>query len=305
MSVAWICVALLLPVIALASPLEPLDRGGCPPAEAVALHVEALREGRPSAGFGLHLSAGDVPCARAMLLEALPPVLGTRVGYKAAFTGEGVQQRFDMRGPAWGAMFDRHLLPNGASLPAAFGAVPRWEPDLLVEVTGPGLADAASPAEALRHIRAVMPFVELPDLMLNGAANGHAITAINTGFRGGVLGKPIAVAGREQVLLVALESMSVVALDAARGTTLDESPGSSLMGHPLWAAIWLAGALRDAGIELQPGEMLSLGGFLPPAAPRAGMRLEVHYRGLPGDPSVMVQFTEDGASAGSADGPLY
>lgn len=275
----------------------------CPAGAEVARHVAALEKGQPSPGFGLQLDAVQVDCARTALLEALPDVLGRRVGYKAAFTGEAVQQRFGMQGPAWGVMFDRHLLVSGAEVPAAFGAVPRYEPDLLVEVDGPGLADAATPVEALRYIRAVIPFIELPDLMLDGPANGHAIAAINTGFWGGVMGERIPLKGQRPELLAHLADMRVTAHDAASGELLGEAAGSSLMAHPLNAAIWLAQSLRASGIALQPGDLLSLGGFLPPAMPQAGMQLEVRYRGLPGNPVVAVGFTANGVGGKVESGP--
>ncbi|MAL96144.1 MAG: hypothetical protein CME40_13795 [Haliea sp.] len=295
--------AIPLAVMMLATAATAATAANCPDRAAVAAHVAALAQGRPGPGFGFQLEAGQVDCARAALVQALPRVLGQPVGYKAAFTGEAVQRRFGMQGPAWGVMFDRHLLPSGTSLPAAFGAVPRYEPDLLVEVGSARLADAATPAEALDALRAIIPFIELPDLVLEGPANGYAIAAINTGFRGGVLGAPIAVAGHREPLLAALADMRVVVRDAARDQALGQAAGESLMGHPLNAAIWLARALREAGIELRPGDLLSLGGFLPPARPEPGLQLEVHYRGLPGDPRVAVRFTGRGTPGSAEPGP--
>ena len=61
--------------------------------------------------------------------------------------------------------------------------------------------------------------------------------------------------------------------DAARGQ------GSDLPGHPLRAAIWLAGALKEQGLSRRPGQWLSLGSFTPlrPArALRAYWRVRVH-----------------------------
>lgn len=289
--------------VMLATAATAATAANCPDPAAVAAHVAALAQGRPGPGFGLQLEAGQVDCARAALVRALPAVLGRPVGYKAAFTGEAVQRRFEMQGPAWGVMFDRHLLPSGTSLPAAFGAVPRYEPDLLVEVDSARLADATTPVEALDALRAVIPFIELPDLVLEGPANGYAIAAINTGFRGGVLGAPIAVAEHREQLLEALAGMQVVVRDAARDQQLGQAAGDSLMGHPLTAAIWLARALREAGIDLRPGDLLSLGGFLPPARPDPGLQLEVQYRGLPGDPRVAVRFTGPGAPGSAEPGP--
>jgi 2-keto-4-pentenoate hydratase len=56
------------------------------------------------------------------------------------------------------------------------------------------------------------------------------------------------------------------------------------------AAIWLAQALKKDGISLKKGDLLSLGGFLPPVPSQSGMRIQLQYLGLPGDPAVTVDF---------------
>ena len=62
------------------------------------------------------------------------------------------------------------------------------------------------------------------------------------------------------------------------------------MEHPINAAMWMAQVLKKAGVALKPGDLLSLGGYIPPAPTQPGTRLTVKYLGLPGDPSVTVHF---------------
>jgi 2-keto-4-pentenoate hydratase len=62
------------------------------------------------------------------------------------------------------------------------------------------------------------------------------------------------------------------------------------MGHPLNAAMWIAQDLDHAGIRLKAGDLLSLGTFLPLQLPKGGTTATVRYLGLPGDPSVSVNF---------------
>jgi 2-keto-4-pentenoate hydratase len=38
------------------------------------------------------------------------------------------------------------------------------------------------------------------------------------------------------------------------------------------------------------GDLLSLGGFLPPVPSQSGMNIQLQYLGLPGDPAVSVEF---------------
>ena len=54
--------------------------------------------------------------------------------------------------------------------------------------------------------------------------------------------------------------------------------------------IWLAEDLRKSGIELRPGDLLSLGSFSPLMPPQPGQSIRVVYEGLPGNPSVSVRF---------------
>ena len=62
------------------------------------------------------------------------------------------------------------------------------------------------------------------------------------------------------------------------------------MGHPLQAAMWLAQALKKDGITLKKGDLLSLGSFLPARPVSADMQVQVQYLGMPGNPSVSVEF---------------
>lgn len=269
-------------------PFAPLpSAAACPEAAQVARYLSDFAAGRVSAGFGKDVTAEEAACARGRLIAALPRVLGPRVGYKAVFTNADSQRRFGVSGPAWGAMFDRLMLPSGARLPAKFGAKPRYESDFIVVVRDAGLADARTPEEALTHISHLVPFIELPDIMLD-APTGAELVATNAAFRGGVLGPRIDAS--DPGLAAALADMDVIVSEDRSGREVGRAKGSVLMDNPLNAAIWLAQALRRDGIELRPGDLLSLGGFLASTPTEAGTSMTVRYRGLPGDPAVTVHF---------------
>ena len=59
----------------------------------------------------------------------------------------------------------------------------------------------------------------------------------------------------------------------------------ALMGNPIKAAMWLARELKKDGITLKKGDLLSLGGFIPPQPAKPGMKVKLQYVGLPGDPA--------------------
>ena len=118
------------------------------------------------------------------------------------------------------------------------------------------------------------------------------MSAINVDARLGVAGQPMEVPGSQAdrtALLDALRDMTVVVNDGT-GATLGQGKGSDLLGHPLNVVIWLAGALAQEGLALQPGDLISLGSFSPLLPPRAGQSATVNYNGLPGAIPVRVSF---------------
>ena len=268
----------------------PALHAACPADSAVDAYVADFANRRPSKGFGNDISLEDAECAKRKLGQKLPRVLGSPIGYKAAFTNPALQQRFGVSGPKWGYMYDRNMVDILAVLPHDFGARPLYEADLLVEVKDAGLADAKTPLEALAHLESVIPFIELPDLMLEGQFSGSNFIATNVGFRGGVTGKELPVQ-RTQAFADAMANMTVVMVDEAdNNKELGRAKGTALMDNPLNAAIWLAKELKKDGITLKKGDLLSLGGFFPPQPTKAGMKIRMQYLGLPGDPMVAVEF---------------
>ena len=151
------------------------------------------------------------------------------------------------------------------------------------------LADAKTPLEALKHISEIAPFIELPDLALEGNPLGNALISTNIAFRAGAIGPRIAVQETPDFVDM-LATMTVVMSEDRAGKELGRVKGDVLMGNPINAAMWLAQALKKDGIALKPGDLLSLGGFIPPAPTQPGTTITVKYLGLPGDPAVTTHF---------------
>jgi 2-keto-4-pentenoate hydratase len=229
-------------------------------------------------------------CAGAKFVKGLGEHYGKVVGYKAGLTNPVVQQRFNYNQPMRGVLLEKMLLPNGATVPARFGARPIMESDLIVEVGSSEIMNATTHAQVLAGLRSVRPFLELPDLILTDPSKttGPSIAMINVGARLGVLGAAIPVAGAAN-LDTALRDMTVRIIDGT-GKELNVARGNAILGHPLNAALWLVNDLKKAGITLKPGDLLSLGSFSPPLPVQAGTSARVIYEGLPGNPSVSVGF---------------
>lgn len=258
---------------------------------------------RTPAATPLGLSEADAACSRAKLHALLEKHYGRVIGYKAGLTNPAVQKRFNHDRPVWGKLYEGMVLAGGATVDAAFGARPLFEADLLVRVASEAINHAKTPMEVLLAIDQIIPFIELPDLVVQAPQqlNGLSIGAINVGARLGVAGTPIAVPvtrGERYAMLDALETMTVIltgtgasgvdAVELARGK------GSDILENPLNAVVWLAKALAREGLAMKPGELISLGSFSPLLPPKPGLMVTATYQGLPGGqaqaPSVSVKF---------------
>jgi 2-keto-4-pentenoate hydratase len=259
---------------------------------AAAALAEAYLAGKPAANpEGLNMAAGE--CTRAKFNKLIAPKLGKVVGYKAGLTNPAVQKRFNHNAPVYGPLYANMLLPDGSLVDANFGARPLYEADLLVRVADESINSARTPLEVLMAVDQVIPFIELPDLVVEAPPklNGAAIAAINVGARLGVVGKPIAVpATRAErfALLDALRDMTVIL--KADGVEADRGKGSDVLEHPLNAVLWLASDLRSDNRSLKVGDLVSLGSFSRLLPPKAGLKVSVEYIGLPGNPVVGVSF---------------
>ena len=244
----------------------------------------------PVRGLRVDLSMSDGECGRQRLVERLESSDNRIVGYKAGLTSKAVQERFGVASPVRGVLLKKMPLADGAEVPADFGARPMFEADLVVVVKDSGIHQAKTHLDVLRSLSLVVPFIELPDILV---AEGEKLSAplivsLNVGARFGVVGKGIPAQATPE-FAAALAEMRVVVSDQG-GKELASGRGAAILDHPLNAVLWLAQDLEKSRIKLQPGDMLSLGSFTVPLAPRPGLTATVRYEGLPGNPAVSVRF---------------
>ncbi len=240
------------------------------------------------------LSESDAACSRTRVNAVFEARLGRAIGYKAGLTNAAAQKRIGYDKPVWGKLYPSMLLADDAIVEAAFGARPVLEADMLVRVKSDALNRARTPMEVLEAIDQVIPFIELPDLAVQtpGKLTGTGFTALNALARLGVAGKPMAVPltrGERYALLDALRDMTVLLTDGS-GKEIGRGRGSDLLGHPLNAVVWLAGALAEEGLAMRPGDLISLGTFSALLVPKPGMKATATYVGLPSAETVSVQF---------------
>jgi 2-keto-4-pentenoate hydratase len=252
--------------------------------------AEALLANRPSPPIAGMTSLDDGLCAQVSLVSVLMPHWGRIVGYKVGLTSAPVQQRFGVNQPLRGVMLESSIsLRDGAEVPARFGAVPIIESDFLVRVRDAGINTAGRDHVAiLRHLDAVIPYIELPDLVLTGGFDGPNLLAINVGARLGVVGTPIPVEAT-QAFADRLANMTVTMVDD-RGQERARAPGTAALGHPLNVVAFLVEDLARDGLRLEAGHVISVAGYSPTLPLEAGRTYTVRYEGLQDAPvSVSVR----------------
>ena len=262
----------------------------CPSYERVNTILRFMEAREPVRGLRADLSMQDGECGRRRLVERLESSDNRIVGYKAGLTNAKIQAQFGVSSPVRGVLLEKMLLADGADVPADFGARPVFEADLMVVVKDAAIHKAKTHLEVLRSLSRVVPFIELPDLVM---AEGEKLSAplivsLNVGARLGVVGKGIPVEPTER-FAAALAAMRVVVTDQG-GRELASGKGAAILDHPLNAVQWLVQDLEKSRIRLKPGDLLSLGSFTPPLPPRPGLAVTVRYEGLPGNPAVSVRF---------------
>ena len=241
--------------------------------------IPDLSFGQSEDDFG-ELSLIEAVDLRDRYVYQLMSELGSIVGYKAGLTSPEAQARFGVNHPIRGVLLQDMLLESEATVPANFGARPLFEADLIVRVSDAAINQATTLEDALAALDAVIPFVELPDLMLEPNANPNAasLTAINVGARLGVMGTTIPIEATKE-WMTTLGNIQVEIVDES-GAILAEGNSSSLLEHPLEVVLWLRDNLKQSGLCLRPGDLLSLGSITTPTPVQGQKNLRTRYQGL-------------------------
>ena len=251
--------------------------------------AEQFLKKTPVTAIDQGMSLKDAAKAQEEFVGAISKEFGPPVGYKAGLTNPNVQKAFGLSEPVRGTLLKKMLLPNGAVVPADFGAVSLFEGDLIVRVGDEAVNQAKTPEEALKSLDAVMPFLELPDGIFDPKVRptAAAIVANNVGARFGVMGDPIPLSPARE-WQGRLKDFTLQIFDE-KGAMIAEGKGSSLMGDPLNAVIWLKNSLAAQGMKLKKGDLLSLGSVTRQMPVKAGTSIKVRYTGL--DPKGPVEIS--------------
>ena len=240
---------------------------------------------------------GGITLEQAMKIQAdyvalISKDYGPPIGYKAGLTNVAVQKRFGVSHPLRGTLLGKMLFKSGVVIEASFGVRPFHEGDLILRVGDDSINQAKSIEDVIKYIDAVIPFIELPDIIFSKQVkiNGPALAAINVAARYGVMGEPVQIEATA-AWIERLKDFKLQILDE-NGTVLAEGTGSSLMDHPLNVVLWLRDSVLAEGKSLKKGDLLSLGTITNLMPAKAGTTIRAVYIGLDpeGPAEVSVKF---------------
>lgn len=246
--------------------------------------LAAARTAERDAQLAADVAPGDLTEAYATHL-ALLDLLGeagggARIGWKVGFTNATAQARNGADEPVWAGLLAGRSYVDEAEVPAARGDRLGVEAELAVRL-GADLRGDVGRDQAADAVEAVALALELVENRGGVDAIGlPTLVADGTLQYGSVFG-----AWRTDIDPRALDQVDVkLQVD---GETNGFMRASEVLGHPLNALTWLAGAADRYGFDLAAGDVVLLGAIVPAQQLVPGQIAELSSDGF-GDVRVFV-----------------
>lgn len=177
-------------------------------------------------------------------------------GWKIAATSEAGQKHINVAGPMAGRILAEYVIADGGATSLAGNEMRVAEPEFAFRMKAdlPPREAAYGVREVLDAVDTLHPAIELPDSRYSDfvAAGEPQIIADNACAHQFVLG-PAATSNWRAVDLV--EEKPVIRLRGERYT----GHGRNVLGDPRIALAWLANELRELGVTLRAGEVVTTG----------------------------------------------
>jgi 2-oxo-hept-3-ene-1,7-dioate hydratase len=202
------------------------------------------------------------------------------VGYKIGVYSKGARATYQTDKAAVGVLLRDMLQPEGKAVSAGYAFSPLAEADFLAVVGDEGINDAATPEEAYAHIRAYRSFIELADdFFVTGEKRDFArLTALDVLARKGVMG-PEFLLPRTPESRAALRDMVVeTTVETPQGSNKSSVAAKELQGDLMQVVLDARDLLREQGIRLAKGDLISLGTLTPAHRAVGGETFTVVYR---------------------------
>jgi 2-keto-4-pentenoate hydratase len=199
---------------------------------------------------------------------------GKLFGWKIAATSEAGQKHINVEGPMAGRILPETVIPNGSTAWMAGNEMRVAEPEFAFRMKT-DLLPRSSPyttREVLEAVGTLHPAIEIPDSRFSDfvSAGAAQIIADNACAHLFVLGAPAKSNWRELDLV---EEKPVIALRGRQFT----GHGKNVLGDPRLALTWLANELRQLGVTLRAGEVVTTGTCHPPLPIQSGDLFEADF----------------------------
>ncbi|MGA7998686.1 MAG: hydratase [Bradyrhizobium sp.] len=203
-------------------------------------------------------------------------------GWKIAATSEAGQKHINVDGPMAGRILSETVIPDGGTASMAGNEMRVAEPEFAFRMAAdlPPRSQPYTVQEVLNAVGTLHPAIEIPDSRFADfvSAGAEQIIAENACAHLFVLGAPTSANWRALDLV---EEKPVVTM---RGKQF-VGHGKNVLGDPRIALTWLANELRQFGVTLRAGEVVTTGTCHPPLPIQSGDVCAVDF-GLLGKVSV-------------------
>jgi 2-keto-4-pentenoate hydratase len=199
---------------------------------------------------------------------------GTPFGWKIAATSEVGQKHINVAGPQAGRIFAERVIADGGTASMAGNEMRVGEPEFAFRM-GRSLPPRPTPysvQEVLSAVDTLHPAIELPDSRFADfvKAGEAQLIADNACAHLFVLGASTAADWRAVDLV---EQRPIVMLRGQRFV----GHGKNVLGDPRVALTWLANELRQLGVTLKAGEVVTTGTCHPPLPIQPGDRFAADF----------------------------
>lgn len=202
---------------------------------------------------------------------------GGLFGWKIAATSEAGQRHINVDGPMAGRILSETVIADGGTASMAGNEMRVAEPEFAFRMRTdlPPRSSPYSVQEVLNAVGTLHPAIEIPDSRFADfvSAGAEQIIADNACAHLFVLGAPTTSNWRALDLV---EEKPVITLRGKQYT----GHGKNVLGDPRIALAWLANELRELGITLRAGEVVTTGTCHPPLPIQSGDLLEADFGSL-------------------------
>jgi 2-keto-4-pentenoate hydratase len=198
---------------------------------------------------------------------ALEHMAAPLYGWKIAATSAAGQKHINVDGPMAGRILAETVIPDGGTASMAGNEMRVAEPEFAFRMGGdlPPRSSPYTAREVLDAVASLHPAIEIPDSRFSDfvSAGAAQIIADNACAHLFVLGAPTPSNWRTLDLV---EEKPIITL---RGETFI-GHGKNVLGDPLIALTWLANELRQLGVSLRAGQVVTTGTCHPPLPIQSG-----------------------------------